>query len=522
MKKLKKQPKKRDLSKGVSKSVICAEKPPPLAMKIVNPKAGAVDIGSKEQYVCVGLNRAEDVKIFGASTEELNKLCDWLEERGVTNFAMESTGHYWYALYDILVKRNKIEVILVNGRFSKNISGRKSDLLDCEWLYKLHSFGLLRGSFLTDAITDDLKRLARHRQNLVKESVRHLGRINKCLRRQNLVLDTVVSALKSVTAHKILEAIIKGERNAEKLADLADKNIKSSREKRIAAMTGNWHESSLFEIKQCYESYLLFNRQIDEIDLTINDLLVKTVSDTEGVYQPYTMVEKPKETPDSDKQAVTNTDKPLEYVKSQAFRQKRSGQPKSVRLPIQRIKRDHHTHDIQFDIQGYAYKLWGTDLFAIPGIGRESVLVLMSEIGGLNNWKKFPTAGHFAAWLGLLPNNRISGGTVLSSHRLRHDNRVSHALRNAAASLIKTTVKKTTALHRFGQRILQKKGKTAAVVAIASKIAKIVWHMITKQESFKQPSIAEYEAKSREQMIQNLQKKILHLNITAEELSVMV
>ncbi len=504
--------------------------PPNLEMQIVNPKAGAVDLGSREQYVCVGLNRREDVRIFGNTTTELNDLSDWLELRGVTQFAMESTGHYWYALHDILTKRNKIEVILVNGRFSKNISGRKSDLMDCEWLYKLHSFGLLRGSFLTDAITDDLKRLTRHRQNLVRESVRYMARVGKCLRRMNIVLDAVLSSLQSVSGHKMIEAMIRGERDAAVLADLADKHVKSSREKRIAALTGNWHESSMFEIKQCYDSYVLSNRQIDELDLQINAVLAKTVSNTEGVYQPFAKVEKPqevqypilealKETP---KEVSENIEPPLQYTKSQVFNQKKSGQPKDERLPIQRVKRTHHTHEIPFDIQGYGYKLWGTDLFDIPGIGRESVLMLISEIGGLKNWQKFPTAGHFSAWLGLLPNNRISGGKVLSSHRIRKDNRVSNTLRNAAASLLKEGVKKTTALHRFGQRILHKKGKTAAVVALASKMAKIIWHCITKQEPFKQPSLAEYEQTARQQTLRTMQKKIFSLNITAEELSILV
>lgn len=237
--------KKRDLKRSAQ--------PPAqsLEMAIIHPQAGAVDIGSKEHYVCVGLNRAQDVQTFGCSTDELNRLCDWLELRGVTSFAMESTGHYWYALYDMLVFRNKIEVILVNGRFSKNISGRKSDLLDCEWLYKLHSFGLLRGSFLTDALTNELKRLSRHRGTLVRECVRYLGRIGKNFRQMNIVLDSELSSFKTVTGRRIIEAIIVGERDPNKLADLASKGVKSSREKLVAALTGTWQSSCLFQIKQC-------------------------------------------------------------------------------------------------------------------------------------------------------------------------------------------------------------------------------------------------------------------------------
>jgi transposase len=505
-----------------------------LEMSIIHPNSGAADIGSKEHYVCVGLNRVHDVRIFGCSTDALNDLCDWLEERGVKSFAMESTGHYWYALYDILTQRNKIEVILVNGRFSKNISGRKSDLIDCEWLYKLHSFGLLRGSFLTDALTNELKRLSRHRGTLVRECVRHLARILKNFRQMNIVLDSVLSSFKTVSGRRIIEAIIGGERDAEKLADLAGKGVKSSRDKRVAALTGNWQESNLYQIKQCYEAYLLFNRQIEDLDLQINAILAKSVSDTEGVYQPYAVVPKPVEAVVEVKTAVktavktevtprkVNVEAPLVYVKNDVFKQSHGGIAKEIRLPINRVKRNHHTHEIAFDIQGYGYKLWGTDLFEIPGIGRESVLVLISEIGNLKNWQKFPTAGHFASWLGLLPNNRISGGKILSNHRIRHDNRVTAALRNAAASLIKDAVKKTTALHRFGMRILHKKGKTAAIVALASKMAKIVWHMVTKQEAFKQPTAEQYEAQKRILTLNKIQKQILQLNITAEEISVIV
>jgi transposase len=509
-----------------------------LEMSIIHPNAGAADIGSKEHYVCVGLNRATDVRIFGCSTQELNELCDWLESRGVTSFAMESTGHYWYALHDMLIQRNKIDVILVNGRFSKNISGRKTDLIDCEWLYKLHSFGLLRGSFLTDALTNELKRLSRHRGTLVRECGRYLSRILKNFRQMNIVLDSVVSTFKSVSGRRIIEAVIAGERDAEKLADLADKGVKSSREKRIAALTGSWHEASVFQIKQCYEAYILFNRQLEALDLQINTVLAKSVSDTEGVYQPYAVLPKPDESKKKPEQAVVSPsiwaqtdpqtslevpkETPLVYVKNDVFRQSHGGLPKAERLPINRVKRDHHAHEIAFDIQGYGYKLWGTDLFDIPGIGRESTLVLISEIGNLKNWQKFPTAGHFAAWLGLLPNNRISGGKVLSSHRLRQDNRVSAALRNAAATLIKDGVKKTTALHRFGMRILHKKGKTAAIVALASKMAKIIWHMITKQVPYKQPSAQEYEAQKRGLTLRKIQKQILQLNISAEEISLIL
>lgn len=521
---MKKKPRKQ--KKRALKGAL-ASKTTSLEMHIINPNAGAADIGSKEHYVCVGLNRAQDVKIFGCSTHELNKLCDWLEARGVTSFAMESTAHYWYALYDMLMVRQKIEVILVNGRFSKNISGRKSDLLDCEWLYKLHSFGLLRGSFLTDALTNEIKRLSRHRGTLVRECVRYLGRIGKNFRQMNLVLDSELSSFKTVTGRRIIEAIIGGERDPEKLADLANKGVKSSRQKLIAALTGTWQSACLYQIKQCYEAYLLFNRQIADLDLEINAVLVKSVKDTEGVYQPYAVVPKPVEagveTVKMVEKSPENAEpKPLVYVKNDVFKQSHGGLPKAVRLPINRKKRDHHTHEIAFDIQGYGYKLWGTDLFEIPGVGRESVLVLISEIGNLKNWEKFPTAGHFAAWLGLLPNNRISGGKVLSNHRLRHDNRVSAALRNAAASLIKDAVKKTTALHRFGMRILYKKGKTAAIVALASKIAKIIWHMVTKQAPFKQPTAEEYEAQKRILAVRKIQQQITQLNISAQEISVVV
>ena len=204
-------------------------------------------------------------------------------------------------------------------------------------------------------------------------------------------------------------------------------------------------------------------------------------------------------------------------------KQKTTGPPKgSVVLDFSKVRRQQHQHEIPFDIQGYAFKTWGVDLFAIPGIGRECVMALMSEIGSPINWLKFPTAGHFAAWLGLLPNNRISGGKVLSSHRIKHSNRVAVALRQGAANVIKTNVKKDTPLHRFGQRLLHKKGKSSAIVAIAGKVARIIWHMITEQKPFQQQSIEDYEAHVREQTLKKIQKQVLKLNISAEELSIIV
>ena len=207
-----------------------------LTMSVLNPHAGAADLASREHFVCVGLSRIEDVRTFGCSTVELNALANRLELRGVTAFAMESTGHYWYALYDILTKRNKMTVMLVNGRFSKNISGRKTNILDSEWLYKLHNFGLLRGSFSTGSATEYLKTLAHHRQVLVAESTRRILRVNKSLRRMNLVVGSVLSNLQTLSSLRIIEAIIRGERDAEKLADMVSSRVKSSREKPVAAL----------------------------------------------------------------------------------------------------------------------------------------------------------------------------------------------------------------------------------------------------------------------------------------------
>ena len=515
----------------------------PLLMDILNPHAGAVDIGSKEHYVCLGLNRQTDVRTFGCTTADLICLADWLEERGVTAFAMESTGHYWYALYDVLVRRGKIAVLLVNGRFSKNISGRKSDLLDCEWLYKLHSFGLLRGSFLTDAATEELKIMNRHRQNLIRTSVQNTLRINKSLRRMNIVLDSVLSNMQTVSARKMIESIIRGERNAEVLADLAGSQVKSSREKRIAALTGNWRDSDVLEIAQNYESYCLIQHQLTHLDLKIDKHLAKMIGDTEGVYQPNVVEAKVETKPFKEGENIssvktsngktpvetrvetikTDDDYPTSLNLIDPFKQKTTAPPQgSVVLDLVKVRRQYHQHEVPFDIQGYAFKTWGIDLFAIPGIGRECVMALMSEIGSPVNWLKFPTAGHFAAWLGLLPNNKISGGRLLSSHRVKHSNRVAVALRQGAANLIKSNVKHDTPLHRFGQRLMHKKGKSAAIVAVAGKMARIIWHMITEQKPFQQQPIEVYEAHVREQTVKKIQKQVIKLNISAEELSIIV
>ena len=516
---MKKSRKKKKVANNVSSS------PPEqtLTMSVVNPHAGAADLGSREHFVCVGLNRSEDVRTFGCSTAELNSLADWLELRGVTAFAMESTGHYWYALYDILTKRNKMTVMLVNGRFSKNISGRKTDILDSEWLYKLHSFGLLRGSFLTDSATEYLKTLARHRQVLVAESARRILRVNKSLRRMNLVVDSVLSNLQTLSSLRIIEAIIRGERDAEVLADMASSRVKSSREKRVAALTGNWRDCDVLAIAQNYEAYCLFVKQIEALDLIINAHLAKTVGNTEGGYQPFDEPQKAtkgkkgekkgekkeENTPTEESAYITlnqrssafekeeaATDYPTALERIDPFKQRAGSVFKTgVQLDFDRLKRDRHQHEAPFDIQGYAFKIWGVDLFAIPGVGRECVLSLLSEIGPPINWQKFSTAGHFSSWLGLLPNNKISGGKVLSSHRVKHSNRVTVALRNGVANIMKSNVTKNTPLHKFAQRMVAKKGKSSAIVAVAGKVARIIWHMVTKQEAYHTPSAEVYEAK---------------------------
>ena len=398
-------------------------------------------------------------------------MANWLIEKDIDTVALESTGSYWQGLFSILQEYD-LQPILVSGRQTKNVKGRKSDVQDSQWIRKLHSLGLLEGSFLPDNYTDSLKQYNRHRQKLIENSGDYVRKLQKALRMINIRLDVVLKDVVGKSGKAIIEAIIKGERDGGKLADLMDYRVKASRETVIKALSGDWQESHLFEMKQSYETYNFLYSQVVACDIEIKHLLDKMVSFM----------------PKGKQQEVAN------FEPAKKKRKNKNGP--------------------SFNIEKYAYGIFGTDLSAIDGLSKSTLLVLVSEIG--NNFDKFPTASAFASWLGVAPNNKVSGGKVLSKHTPRRTNQVAMALKRTANVIGNL---KSGALSSFFKKLAYRKGRMYAITATARKLAVIIWNMVTKKESYNYMSDEAYQAKQKQNKLRSIRRQLERNGLTIGDLA---
>lgn len=389
-----------------------------VSLEMINPHAAGIDVGSRSHYVAIGQGR-DDVRQFGVYAEDLLAITGWLLENGITTVAMESTGTYWQNLYSTLQEAG-LKVILVNGKFTKNISGKKTDVKDCQWIQKLHSIGLLTGSFLPDTATEQLRTYCRHRSHLIDTAADATRKMQQYLRLLNLRLDVVVKDVTGETGLSIIEAVCKGESSAEQLASLRHYNCRKSKEEIAKALQSNQRKDYLFALQQELDLYKSVRDKIASCDSAIERLLKEQIEE------------------DVAKQQLKAEAKPHKRVNKNA--------PKGM------------------DLNQLAYQYFdGVDLMQIEGVSHSTVIALMSEVGqaGL---KKFSSAKQFACWLRLAPNNKISGGRVLSNRIPKGSNRLKIALRNAANSIGNL---KDTHLSNFFRRVLYRRGRAAAVSATA-------------------------------------------------------
>lgn len=432
-----------------------------ISMEIVNPRAAGVDIGSRSHWVAIGQG-PNDFKEFGVYNEDLFAIAQWLRESGIKTVAMESTGTYWQSLYAVLMAEG-FQVILCNGKFTKNIKGKKTDIQDCQWIQKLHSIGLLSGSFLPDEATEQLRTFCRHRSNLLASAASASKKMQKYLRLLNLRLDVVVNDICGLTGMAIIKAICNGEKNPERLADLRHHNCRKSKEEIAKALHSNGRQDYLFTLKQELEMYELFQAKIAQCDIEIEKMLNETIDNDENKKQ--------------------------HYIEKKAYKKINKNTPKNI------------------DLNLMAYQHFeGVDLMAIEGMSYSTVLSLISEVGA-DGIKRFPTAKHFANWLRLAPNNKISGGKVLSSKVPKGSNRLKIALRNAANAI--GNLKDSTPLRDFFQRINFRKGRVSAISATARKLAVIIWNMVVKGVPYHNPE--EYlfrDQKKKLGLLKRIQKQI--------------
>jgi transposase len=438
-------------------------------MEIVNPNAGGIDIGSKSHFVAVGQS-LEDVKEFGVYAEDLSSICIHLQSYGITSVAMESTGDYWQNLYVELIKHN-IEVVLCNGKFTKHAKGKKTDVKDCRWIQKLHALGLLTSSFLPDETTEILRTYCRQRSNWIDLASSASHKMQKYLKFLNFRLDVVVKDVCGLTGLKIIEDICNGNLDPESLAGHRHYNCRKSKEEIAKALHGNNRKDYLFGLKQEYESYNFFQKKIKDCDKEI-ERLVKTELKKDPV-----------------KLKLKTTEKPHKRINKNA----------------PEIK----------DFNQIAYQYFGgVDLMAIEGVSHATVLSIMSEIG-TEGFNKFSTSKEFGSWLRLAPNNKISGGKVLSNRIPKGSNRLKIALRQAANAIGNL---KDTHLSDFFNRIAYRKGRQAAVSATARKLGVIIWTMVTKRVPYKPPTDYLFlDQKRKLKVMQRIKKNIAKFDIKPED-----
>lgn len=442
-----------------------------ISMEVVNPHAAGIDVGSRSHWVAVG-QLEQDVREFGVFNQDLFAMADWLKERYVKTVAMESTGTYWQNLYAVLIAKG-FHVILCNGKFTKNIKGKKSDVMDCQWIQKLHTLGLLSSSFLPDGQTEQLRTYCRHRANLLHSAASASKKMQKYLRLLNLRLDVVVKDICGLTGLNIIRAICDGESNPEKLASLRHGNCRKSESEIARALQSNGRKDYLFGLRQELEIYDHLQKKIVQCDEEIEKKLDVIIN--------------------------SDDDKKQHYIEPKPHKRINKNTPKNIDLNLK------------------SYQMFeGTDLLAIEGMSYSTVLALMSEVG-LEGIKKFPTAKHFASWLRLAPNNKVSGGKVLSSKVPKGSNRLKIALRNAANAI--GNLKDSTPLRDFFQRISFRKGRVSAISATARKLAVIIWNMVVKGVPYCNPEGYLFlDQKRKLGLVKRIKKQIDKFGLTDVEL----
>ncbi len=451
-----------------------------IELPVVNPKAAGIDVGSRSFFVCVGQG-VNDVREFGVFTCNLHLIARYLTDLGFKSVAMESTGFYWKQLF-VLLQDYGFEVILVNARHLKNVKGRKTDVVDSRWIQLMHSLGLLSASFQPDNFTEELRTYSRHRQYLIQQSAQHVLKLNKNLTLMNLQLKPILRDLVGLTGRSIIEAILNGELNPEKLAELVHPQCEHPKEEFIKALEGNYRDEYLFELKQCYITYQHFQKQISECDEKINALLQEAKENKEA------------------KQEAIKSNKNAALKKESKYK------------PPKKIK---YKNSPSPQLAEQVYSLTdGIELLNIPGINLNTILTLLSEVG--LDLSKFPTAKHFCSWLGLAPNNKITGGKVISSHTDRKKNRLALAFRDAA-NVIEHGIKPNP-LKAFFQRIAVKKSRLVAITATARKLATIVWNMLTKKQQYNSDVSQEYQIFLRKKKVKTLQRIIEEFGIQPAEI----
>jgi transposase len=452
---------KRSPTKKPKKKAAVQDIPKLEALQQINLNAAGLDIGDDEIYAAIPEGRDEvSVRVFQTFTRNLHALADWLESCGVDTVAMESTGVYWIPIYEILETRG-FEVYLVNARHIKNVPGRKTDTLDCQWIQQLHTYGLLQASFRPPQEICALRDLARHRDNLIRSCSREIQHMQKALQLMNIKLTNVISDITGVTGMLIIRDIVAGERDPHKLAQHRNPHCAKTEKEIALALEGNYKPEHVFVLKQALQAYDFFQQQIRDCDAEMERLY--------AAFEP----------------RVDVNEKPLK--------------------PRKRKRNKPEKNAPAFDLRLYLYQMAGIDLTQVDGLNALTVHKVLTETGvDMSPW---PTVKHFTSWLSVCPHNDKTGGKVIRSKTKKTQNRAAAALRMAAQSLAHSH----SALGAYYRSMRTKLGAPEAVTATAHKLARIIYSMLKNQTEYVDPGEDYYEEQARQRAIRSLKRKAKRL-----------
>jgi len=425
-------------------------------LEVIHPDCAGIDIGGSRHFVAVDPARSEEpVQSFGSFTDELERMGRWLHECGVEVVAMESTGVYWIPVFEVL-DRMGLEVHLVNPRATKQVSGRKSDVLDCQWLWQLMSYGLLKGAFRPSDAVCELRSYVRQRARLGRDQARSVQHMQKALTEMNVQLANVLSDVTGKTGMRILRAIVAGERDGKKLASFRDRRVKADEQTIARSLEGTWRAEHVFALAQALERYDFYAVQIHQCQSRILSQGAALSLDADGAAMP-----------------------------------------------------EGHSWDSH--MKATLHQMLGVDLTAIPTIGVETALMVASELGA--DLSRFSDSRHFCSWLTLAPGTRISGGKPLPGRAPKVINRLGQALRVAAATA-RTSQSFIGATHRAR---LARLDKPRAIKATAHQLARLIYAMLTKGEQYVEKGIAHHEAVRRDRQLRALQQRARQMGFTLVE-----
>lgn len=449
-------------------------------LEVVHPDAGAVDVGNESHFVAVPPGRdPQPVQEFGCWTAELQRMAEWLKACGVKTVVMQSTGVYWIAVYEVLEKAG-LEVCLANARDTQNLPGRKTDVQECQWLMKLHTYGLLRNSFRPPEEIRGMRTIWRLRDRHVKDASREIQHRQKALTTMNVQIANVLSDISGETGQAIIGAILQGERNPRELAKLRDYRVRASEAEIACSLEGNWQPDVLFELRQSVERYDFCHRQIAACDQQLQQYL--------GALPNRTIAQ---ENRPGDPGSKSPGAEPPKKGQSRKRKQPRKNEPK-------------------FDLEAELTRICGVNLCSIDGVGIMTIQTWVSELG--TDMSRWPTEDHLVSWLKLAPNRQVSGGKVIKQERNKTKNRVATVLRTAATTLENSKSYLGAKYRHLRSRL----GPGKAVKAMAALLTRLIYRMLTRGQAWVDRGAEEHENRRTERERQSLLRKAASLGYRLE------